>query len=39
MPQENEKGKGMKQKISRAIFWLVLAFCIVSLVMELGKAR
>jgi hypothetical protein len=27
----------MKQKIARAIFWLIFAFCVASLVMELKK--
>jgi preprotein translocase subunit SecG len=37
MPQENEKGKGMRQKISRAIFWLLFAFCVISLIVEFKK--
>jgi hypothetical protein len=38
MPHKIEFDKGTKQKISRAIFWLIFAFCVVSLIFEFAKS-
>lgn len=39
MPYKIDFDKGGKQKIARAIFWLIFAFCVFSMAAELVKTK
>jgi hypothetical protein len=39
MPHKIDFDKGGKQKIARAIFWLIFAFCVFSMAAELIKTK